>query len=522
MRVTPLPGTPDGETSALAFVSNLDDPDLFTGQGFASDTLTAQVPAGRYWVAGEVDDVSDNPAHTFPARAAITGQPEVTVDKDTTVLLDGASAVPVTAALTGHDTQQVQAGVHEEQVLGGRTAAFDVATFSPDVPLYAQPSGTSSTGTFNAFESFRLETPPGTEAPAAYDLWHPLGGQIPAEPAYVVSPAAAATLARVNDRFYAIDGTSAPMTVQENGLDPAGFIAAQDIGTVTGGTTGTTYLSTEGAIAWNQEIAPAFTLDGADFSGLWVTEVPGFRQYTPGSTQAADWGREPFRPGPYSGTVATTSDCAPAPVTRSRSRIHVELTDLQNLPDGFDCLNLVGDITPWPTVTSRTMSLYSGGHLVGTQSLSDADFPVPATTASYRLTYTDDTSAALPVSTRTSTSWTFRSSPPAGDATARLPLLLVNYQLPLDLTNHQDSDTATLTIAPVAGTPAAAITSARMWTSTDGGRTWVASAIQSLGGGQFSASLPQAASGQAVSLRVTASDADGSGIDQTIITAYHA
>jgi hypothetical protein len=37
----------------------------------------------------------------------------------------------------------------------------------------------------------------------------------------------------------------------------------------------------------------------------------------------------------------------------------------------------------------------------------------------------------------------------------------------------------------------------------------------------LAASLPHAAPGQAVSLRVQATDAGGSGIEQTIMTAYH-
>jgi hypothetical protein len=34
----------------------------------------------------------------------MTGQPDVTVAGDTTVTLDGASAVPVAASVTGHPT----------------------------------------------------------------------------------------------------------------------------------------------------------------------------------------------------------------------------------------------------------------------------------------------------------------------------------------------------------------------------------------------------------------------------------
>jgi hypothetical protein len=79
-----------------------------------------------------------------------------------------------------------------------------------------------------------------------------------------------------------------------------------------------------------------------------------------------------------------------------------------------------------------------------------------------------------------------------------------------------------LSVAPVAGTPASQITGMHVWTSTDNGRTWQAASVRVLGGTRFSFTLPHAKAGQAVSLRVRATDAARSGIDQTIIAAYHA
>jgi hypothetical protein len=61
----------------------------------------------------------------------------------------------------------------------------------------------------------------------------------------------------------------------------------------------------------------------------------------------------------------------------------------------------------------------------------------------------------------------------------------------------------------------------RLWTSVDGGKTWQAAAVRGLGGGKFAATLPRVPTGQGLSLRVAATDAGGSKIDQTIITAYH-
>jgi subtilisin family serine protease len=516
LRATALPGTAAGKMSASAFVIDTSDPDLFqTYPSLGADgTATLRVPSGHYWVIGEVDDLTNSSAE----RSALTGQPEVTVAKDTTVTLDGAKAVPVTATVTAHPTQMVQGGVHVERVFAGQTWGADVYSFDPAVKVYAQPSGTASTGTFHAYTSFRLVTPAGAAVPTVYDLYHALGDRIPESLTYAVTPAGQAALARVSERFYALDGSTSSIGEDRYGLTATGFLAIQNESNVAGGSTRTDYLSTEAGIAWNQEVAPPFTLGGQNDSGQWVTEVPEFQHYAPGSRQTADWVREPLRPGPYSATQLSVSDCAPQPTSRSRGYIHVELVDLQNLPDGYDCL---AGWVPWLTATSRTMRLYQNNQLIGESGFSFADFTVPAAAASYRLTYIDNTSAVLPVSTQTTTTWTFRSAAPAGLGAVRIPLLVVGYDLPLDLHNHPDGSTAVLSAAPVAGTPSSRITGLRAWTSTDNGRTWQAAAVRSLGGGRYSAALPHAAAGQTVSLRVSATDAAGSGIDQTIIAAYH-
>ena len=72
----------------------------------------------------------------------------------------------------------------------------------------------------------------------------------------------------------------------------------------------------------------------------------------------------------------------------------------------------------------------------------------------------------------------------------------------------------------MAGSGSAKVTGLRFWTSLDDGETWQAATVDPLGGGRVSAPLPEPAEGRAVSIRVKAADAGGSGIDQTIIRAY--
>ena len=258
---------------------------------------------------------------------------------------------------------------------------------------------------------------------------------------------------------------------------------------------------------WNDEVSPPIREGGTIDSNAWVTEVPQFVHYRPGSSQRADWAREPFRPGPYSATVPTVSFCAPQATTRSRGNIHVELVDLQELPDGFDCLGGVAPDQAWQAETSRVMRLYRDGRLVGTAHTSSADFLVPPNAATFRLSYADHTAAALPVSTRTSTTWTFRSAPD-GLAGVRIPLLLVSYHLPLGLNDRADGQSAVFTAARVAGARARVVRM-RVWVSVNNGHSWQSAPVRALGDGRFAVTLPPVAAGEAVSIRVQAADAGG-------------
>ncbi|HEY2578076.1 MAG TPA: hypothetical protein VGI74_17375 [Streptosporangiaceae bacterium] len=518
LKATPLPGTASGDMNAGAFVVNLSNPSLFEKFVNVSATgTTIHVPAGHYWVAGEVDDMT-NPAQE---RSAYTGQPEVAVEHPTTLTLNGAAAVPVTASAAEHPTQMTQGSIHVERTFDGQVFATDIYNFStpPKKPvLFAQPSGTAQTGTFRPFIAFRLNSPPGAAHAYVYDLYHLAGDRIPASMTYTVTPAAQRAMARVNARFYAVDGNTSTVMDTRYGLTATGFLALQNISNVAGGTTRTDFLSTEAGITWDQEASPPLSLPSS--AGLWVTELPRFVHYTPGSTQTADWAREPFRPGPYSATIPSVSDCAPPPTTRNRTVLSVSLVDLQNLPDGFDCLGGVLPLPEWQKATSRSLRLYRNGQLLASDHQSYGNFSVPVAAGSYKISYTDDTAAALPVSTKTMTAWTFTSAAPAGSAAVRIPLLVVSYALPLGLDNHPDGSKAEFSVARIAGIPRAKVTSFELWAKAGTGG-WQRLGVHALGGGRFSATLPHAAAGQAVSLRVKAADSGGSGIDQTILTAYH-
>ncbi|GGP97753.1 subtilisin family serine protease [Actinomadura coerulea] len=494
IKATPLPGTDPANFSASATVVNLADMAVFSEWADATGTVKVRVPEGRYAVLGNVDDFGD-------WRSALAGDPEVVVGGPTTVTLDGAAAVRVGARVEGTETEQAMMSADMVRDAGQGLWWYSAYSFDPaNAPVYAQPMDGAKTGTFHAYTNHRL-TAPGT----VYDVVRPLGNGIPADLTHVVTAAELKRMARVDQRFAAFDGDPGiPMSEKRYGISPEGLLTFEGGGDVKPGTSRTDYVSTGPGLLWGDEGLVKF---GEDF---WVDQG-AFSELKPGERVSARWGRQPLRPGPYSGTGVTPSGCARYPAARTGQSMRIALVDLQTRPDGFDCAM---------HEVKGHMALYAGEEKVGEKDGPYGEFTVPPGEAEYRLAYENDASAILPVSTRTSTSWTFRSREPRGDRSVNLPLLLVDYDLNLDLRNQPSGEPAVFTVARMAGSGEAAVTGLRFWTSVDDGETWQHVQVRPLGGGRFGAPLPAPVKGQTVSLRVTAKDAGGSGIDQRVIRAY--
>ncbi|GLW66142.1 hypothetical protein Arub01_43860 [Actinomadura rubrobrunea] len=504
VKATPLPGTQDGNMSAGASVVNLDDVALFNDYPSTGEdgTVRLRVPAGRYSVMGVVSD--DNPE---APRSALAGTPEVVVDRDTTVVLDGAGAKEIGAKVSDRTTETKMAASLQVRSNHQDMWGEVVYTWQPQKEkVYVQPTGTAQTGEFRPYGIYRL-TAPGE----VYDLQEPMGDRVPDDPVHIVTPESRARMARVDQRFAAFDGdTETPMSEKRYGVTPEGFLGFEADGRVTPGTTRTDYLSAGRGVEW---------LDEAFFEALngWGEQIP-LQRREPGSRTTQTWGRQPLRPGPVSVNAVSLSECLPQPVTRTRGVLNVAFVDLQTRPDGFDCG--YWDENGNDPLTRR-LTVTADGRKIGEVEARAGRFDVPARSATYEIRYDTDASTFTPVSTRTSTTWRFRSAAPAGHSGVPVPLLTVDYDLGLDLRNQPTGGPATFQVARVAGSGTAKVTGLRLWTSLDDGATWRRAEVTALGGGKFSATLPKAAAGQAVSIRVAAEDAGGSAIDQRIIRAYN-
>jgi hypothetical protein len=255
---------------------------------------------------------------------------------------------------------------------------------------------------------------------------------------------------------------------------------------------------------------PAYAL-GFDELVLWdsiAVSMDAGVEYPGGRRTDVDWLRRPMPPGPV-GTPRGASACQPGPVTRTAGTLQVWLAPFQDGPDRHSCAD----------PHEARLTLERDGAVVGTADWYAAEFPVPDGAGTYRLTYTQR--AEAPYAGRSETAWTFASGPPA-DGDERVPLLVVDYDLPLDTQNRPTGRRATLTAHQVTGTDDQPIRSLAAWTSVDDGATWQVARAQRVEGGEFRVTLPRAATGTPVSLRVDATDEAGNRIEQTLHQAYTA
>ncbi|MEU5785328.1 S8 family peptidase [Micromonospora lupini] len=497
----PLPGLRDGAESWINLtVTNLTDPLVYRdgGGGTPGDTFTLRVPAGRYAVFGaSVAYYVDSDV----LETTLAGETDLDVHGARSVTLDPARARPVTVTVDGAPTTPTRVDFTNVQTsVNGLSWWHQISGYGRTTTVRSTALPKPGIGSLRTWVAANLDSPAGTAAPYRYNLVHEYVGGVPADPAYRVSRSEQATLARIDERFHQTDSPEMFTGLVRTGLTRDGVPVTQ---THEGNLPPyrTDYLSPD--ILW---------ADQGVYGGLGADEAP--RSYRPGSRQSKVWARQPLHSGWYDDPAGAGWSCA-TPPSRTRGNLHIDLVTLTDQHQRADCLygEAIG--------VKRTLSLYRNGTLLDERSGPFGDFTVEQAIADYRVTLDVDTSLILPISTRVTTSWTFRSAGPDGTGSVPLPLLAVDYALPMDTTNHPVGGTAELAVRQAHGVKMQKVTSMQVWTSTDDGATWKAARVTG-SGDTYRVELPKAASGQAVSLRVKAAANGGSGIDQTIIRAYHA
>jgi subtilisin family serine protease len=373
-----------------------------------------------------------------------------------------------------------------------------------DVPTILA-AGTSAARLQSAASATQEVTVRLESSPYVYDIATTASNEV--DPGPVLDHAAQSRLAVLREGFHrdpdgrgSVSDRRYPISVSLMNLDSEGPLPPRRTAYVSPDVTWQSIVIGPGFIRFFDEVEP---VDAVALS------MDAGRSYERRSRTWLTWLRRPIWPGPVGGPRGA-SLCQPTPVLRTPATLQVWLAPFQDGGDRFGCAD--------PHVS--TLTLERDGTVIGRVDTNFAEFEVPAEAGAYRLTYQQTGQGPYPH--RSTTAWTFRSAGPAHPAVGRqqIPLLVVDYQLPLDTLNRPTGRSATFVVHQVTGTDQQPIRSFRAWTSTDGGTTWRRTAAHKRGEGAYRVKLPSVDTGVAVSLRVDARDAAGHRIEQTLYDAY--
>lgn len=345
-------------------------------------------------------------------------------------------------------------------------------------------------------------------SPYRYDLLFTEPGAIPADLHYRTEELRLATLDtefhRYGPQFFAIDNRA--------GFPDGVNVAFSFLHEVTEPHRRTDHVSTDG-VAWRTSAV----LDPVGPTQGTGSMFGPLRVLRPGDRVREVWFPALIRPA--------VPDTLPSyaygvPVNRAHDAIRVAIPQYAN-----------GDATQYGWVDQRfdraELTLRRGESVIGRTTGSSGQFTVPAHKAEYRLTLdvaraTSDGPAGRSTSTATSTTWTFRSKRPSGDEPTVLPLPQIGYDIDTDLSNAVPAERPyPLVLRPgyQPGATGPGRFSLDVAVSYDDGAHWQSAATAR--GTLVTATIPAAPDGATfATVRITARDAGGNTIEQTITRAW--
>jgi hypothetical protein len=173
--------------------------------------------------------------------------------------------------------------------------------------------------------------------------------------------------------------------------------------------------------------------------------------------------------------------------------------------------------------TSAKSTLWRNGKVFATDTTPWLDVEVPAAAADYK--YTVEVQRPGPLSTKVTSTWTFRSkhvpeSPDPFSAYEQLPVQTVSFAPSVDDFNRVAAGQIAIvpiTVSAQAGTKP--LKSLTVESSINDGKAWKPAAVFNVGGSWYA--LVQQKSGATVSLRAHGVDSAGkAAVDVTVIRAY--
>lgn len=234
--------------------------------------------------------------------------------------------------------------------------------------------------------------------------------------------------------------------------------------------------------------------------------VHDLRTYEPGEKVSYDWYGGVQRPAVTTGGA-----------TRAGDELTIELAEFVQGPGATYARASGREATG--RVLANGEVIWQGNGIWGTYAVNPEK-------ASYQVELSTRRSTAdWTLGTATDTVWTFDSERPAAGEVAALPMMRIDYDIPVDLANQVTSARAYQDVRftvehPGLGQDAApGVTALKAWASFDDGGTWSPLGLER-DGTSFDARVWQPNGAGDVSLKVQAIDDGGGTVTQTVVGAY--
>ncbi|MEV4315891.1 hypothetical protein [Actinocrispum sp. NPDC049592] len=541
---------PDGKPDSgdVAFAYNVDNGDLLDAdeqaQPFYQGVAKFSVPEGHYSVLGLFFETD---ADNNVTAVRLSAQPEVNVFGDATTRVHAQQASSKVTWVTPKPALQLEGGFSvQREPKTGTAFVLDVGV-GAGVPIWVSPVNKPVvTGKLETYPYNRLSSPPGPGTPYEYNLQQATtDGTIPRQ-RYVIKPQALATvdanyyseIASVGHRqragMYAFETQNFRSGHQQ-------LLPAKQ----------TEYISGDPAIMWYGGTAKYLAIDGFSWFGA---QYDSGRSYTAGQSVREDWNRFPLHPA---GGTTPDLNYERWPVHPAATRKDDTVTfDIYPFSDGSVGHTGMGYYGSARDTIKGAFDISQNGVSVASGQI-DPRFtmqfnesvtldPNPSTV---KLTLDATREGPMYVqSTGSHTEWTwksghvagatlpkglycewFKGEPPTRDCSVE-PLMTLTYALgDLDVNGmtHGGPQTLDLTVGHLQSVAGSAITGATVQYSIDGG-DWQDASVTALsnespGNGSYRAAFTAFSpnfGGSLVSLRVTATDAAGGQIAETITNAY--
>lgn len=529
--------------TGVAFLYNTDDGNLFDpNEGlnyFSGGTAKFSAPDGNYSALGLfwTADADGN-----PTEVRFSAKPEFAVKADTTVRVDASRASSKVTWVTPRPAVLDDTGFLFRRA--AKTGPALVVDFDagPGVPIAVSPTAVPvRTGALQTYPYSRLVSPPGPGTPYEYVLQKASAGTIPQQ-RYVIT---AKDVAAVDSTYFSeysslgLRQRSGMFSFEDSGgrvSHPIQLPRKQ-----------TEYVSAAPDLRWFGGFSK-YVLPGP-FPGWAGGQYEAFHAYTGGTTVTEDWNKFPLHPAGEVALLPLTDGGSPPQqpaATRAGDLLRLKITPFSDNQPGHTGFGFYGEqrdtVTGHYTLTQDGATIAEGDP-VGTTELA-LEQEVAAGPSTLGLTI--DAGRTGPMyhqSTATRTAWTWKSQhvegatlPPAlycargsdgpDRSCAAEPMLTLGYAvggLRPDGSTPSGPQGLDLTVGHLQQSAGSPVTAATVQYSTDGA-TWQDAPVTVRGDGVFHAAFTATTDtfrGTDVSLRVTASDAAGATVAETITAAYH-